>query len=84
MKRALLTIPAFLIIVAMILAILFVLVRVSLMVGDISSDFVRAAARCGELVLGVVLLLGGTFVATRLAVWLFRPVGGIERAEIPS
>jgi hypothetical protein len=84
MKRALLTIPAFLIIVAMILAILFVLVRVSLTVGDIPSDFVRAAARCGELVLGVVLLLGGTFVATRLAVWLFRPAGGIERPRIPS
>jgi hypothetical protein len=84
MKRALLTIPAFLIIVAMILAILFSLVRVSLMVGDISSDFVRAVARCGELVLGVILLLGGTFVATHLAVWLFRPAGGIERSGIPS
>ena len=84
MKRVLLTIPAFLIIVAMILAILFSLVRVSLMVGNISSDFVRAVARCGELVLGVILLLGGTFVATRMAVWLFRPAGGIERSEIPS
>jgi len=84
MKRALLTIPAFLMIVAMILAILFALVRVSLMVGDISSDFVRAAARCGELALGVILLLGGTFVTTRMAVWLFRPAGGIERSEIPS
>jgi hypothetical protein len=84
MKRVLLTIPAFLIIVAMILAILFSLVRVSLMVGDISSDILRAAARCGELVLGVILLLGGTFLATHLAVWLFRPSGGIERAEFPS
>jgi len=84
MKRVLLTIPAFLIIVAMILAILFSLVRVSLMVGNISSDILRAAARCGELVLGVILLLGGTFVATRMAVWLFRPAGGIERSEIPS
>ena len=84
MKRALLTIPAFLLIVVMILAILFSLVRVSLMVGDISSDFLRAVARCGELVLGVILLLGGTFVATRMAVWLFRPAGGIERSEIPS
>ena len=84
MKRALLTIPAFVMIVAMILTILFALVRVTLMVGDISSDFVRAFARCGELALGVILLLGGTFVATRLAVWLFRPAGGIERTEIPS
>lgn len=84
MKRVLLAIPAFLTIVAMILAILFVLVRVTLMVGDIPSDFVRAAARCGELVLGVLLLLGGTFVTTRMAVWLFRPAGGIELPEIPS
>jgi hypothetical protein len=84
MKRVLLTIPAFLTIVAMILAILFALVRVSSMVGDISSDAIRAAARCGELALGVILLLGGTFVATHMAVWLFRPAGGIERSEIPS
>lgn len=84
MKRALLTIPAFLTIVAMILTILFVLVRVTLMVGDISSDVVRAAARCGELVLGVMLLLGGTFVATRIAVWLFRPTDTTNRAANPS
>ena len=84
MKRMLLTIPAFVVIVAMILAILFSLVRVSLMVGEISSDFLRAAARCGELVLGVILLLGGTFVATHLAVWLFRPSAEIIRAATHS
>jgi hypothetical protein len=80
MKRALLTIPGFLLIVAIFLAILFVLVRVSLTVGDISSDFVRVAARCGELALGVLLLLGGTSVATRTAVWLFGPIAEANRA----
>lgn len=84
MKRALLTIPAFVMIVAIILTILFALVRVTLMVGDISSDFVRAIARCGELALGVILLLGGTFVATRLAVWLFQPTDTTNRAANPS
>jgi hypothetical protein len=84
MKRVLLAIPAFAMIVAVILAILFVLVRVSLMVGDISSDLLRAAARCGELVLGVLLLLGGTLVATRIAVWLFRPTETTNRAANPS
>ena len=41
MKRVLLTIPAFLIVIAMYLAILLGLVRVTLMIGDISSH--RAA-----------------------------------------
>jgi F0F1-type ATP synthase membrane subunit c/vacuolar-type H+-ATPase subunit K len=84
MKRALLTIPAFLTIVAMMLAILFALVRVSLAVGNITSDAIRAAARCGELVLGVILLLGGTFVATRKAVWLFQSTDTTNRAANPS
>jgi hypothetical protein len=84
MKRLLLTIPAFLIIVAMILAILFALVRVSLTVGNITSHAIRAAARFGKLVLGVILLVGGTFVATRMAVWLFRPADTTNRAANPS
>jgi hypothetical protein len=84
MKRVLLTIPAFLIVIAMYLAILLVLVRVTLMIGDIPSVALRAAARFGELALGIVLLLGGTAFATRLAVWIFRLADGFERAEIPS
>lgn len=84
MKRVLLTIPAFLIVIAMYLAILMGLVRVTLMIGDIASVPIHFAARCGELALGIVLLLGGTVVATRLAVWIFRPADGIERVEIPS
>jgi hypothetical protein len=84
MKRVLLTIPAILIVVAMYLAILLGLVRVTLMIGDISSVALHAAARCGELALGIVLLLGSTAIATRMAVWIFRPANGIESAEIPS
>ena len=84
MKRVLLTIPAFLIVVAMYLAILLGLVRITLMIGDIPSMAIHVAARCGELALGIVLLLGGTVLTTRVAVWIFRPADGIERAEIPS
>jgi hypothetical protein len=88
MKRVLLTIPAFLIVVAMYLAILLGLVRVTLMIGGIASVPVHVAARCGELALGIVLLLGGTAIATRMAVWIFRPANEIgsriEDAEIPS
>jgi hypothetical protein len=84
MKRLLLTVPAFLIVVGMYLAILLVLVRITLMIGDLSTVALRAAAGCGELALGIVLLLGSTALATRMAVWIFRPADAIERAEIPS
>ncbi len=84
MKRVLLTIPAILIVIGIFLTILMGLVRITLMIGEIPSGVLRAAARCGELTLGIVLLLGGAWVATHLAVWIFGPAAGIERAEIPS
>ena len=84
MKRVLLTIPAFVIVAGIYLGILFGLVRVTLMIGEISSAVLRAASWGGELTLGIMVLLAGTFVATRMAVWLFRPASGIERAGIPS
>jgi hypothetical protein len=84
MKRVLLTIPAFLFVVGMFLAILLGLVRVTLMIGDIPSGILRLAAWCGLLALGSILLLGGTAVATRVAVWLFRPAAGIEPTAIRS
>jgi hypothetical protein len=74
----------FLIVIAMYLAILLGLVRVTLIIGDISSSLWRLVAGCGELVLGIVLLLGGTWITTRMAVWRFGPADRIERAEIPS
>jgi hypothetical protein len=84
MKRVLLTIPAFLIVVGMFLTILMGLVRVTLMIGEISFGVTRTAAWCGELVLGTVLLLGAAWVATHMAVRIFRPAAGIECAGIPS
>jgi hypothetical protein len=84
MKRVLLTIPAFLIVVGMFLTTLMALVRVTLMIAEISFVVARIAAWCGELALGVVLLLGGAWVATHMAVWIFRPAAGIDRAAIPS
>jgi hypothetical protein len=79
MKRILLTIPAFLLVVGIYMAIVLALVRVTLMIGDIPSGATRAIARGGELALGIVLLLGGTIVATRMAVWLFRPAAEVSR-----
>ena len=80
MKRVLLTIPALLLVTGIYLAILLGLVRVTLMVGAIPNGVLRAVARCGELALAVTLLLGGTFVATRTAVWIFRPDAETNRA----
>lgn len=84
MKRVLLTIPAFLIVIGMFLTILMGLVRVTLMIGEISSGLLKVAAHCGELALGVVVLLGGSWVATHMAVWIFGPADKFESAEIPS
>jgi hypothetical protein len=80
MKRALLTIPALLFVTGIYLTILLGLVRLTLLVGEIPSGVVHALARCGELALGVTLLLGGTYVATHLAVWIFRPDAQADRA----
>ena len=81
MKRALLTIPALLIAVGMFLTILMGLVRVTLIIGDISFVVARTAAWCGELALGVVLLLGGAWVTTHMAVWIFRPANVIDHGN---
>lgn len=84
MKRVLLTIPAFLIVVGIFLTILMGLVRITLMIGEIPSGALRVAARCGELALGIVLLLGAVWLATHMAVWIFGPADEFERAGIPS
>jgi hypothetical protein len=80
MKRVLLTIPALLVVVGIYLTILLGLVRVSMLVGDIPAGLLHALARCGELALGVALLLGGTMAATRAAVWIFGPAAEADRA----
>jgi len=80
MRRVFLTFPALLIVAGVYLAILLVLVRVTLMVGNISAGVIHTLAGCGELVLAVLLLLGGTVVATRTAVWIFGPADESDHA----
>jgi hypothetical protein len=79
MKRVLLTIPALAIVTGIYLTILLGLVRVTLLVGNIASGVMHALAGFGELVLAILLLLGGTLVATRTAVWIFGPAGETSR-----
>jgi hypothetical protein len=73
MKRLLLIIPSLIFAVGMYMAILLGLVRITLYIREISGVVLQILAGCGELVLGTCLLLGGTFLVTRLAVWLFQP-----------
>ena len=58
-------------IIAMTLAAMFTLVRATVFVTSIPSPAQRAIAVGAELVLGVVLLLGTTWLATHLAVRIF-------------
>jgi hypothetical protein len=79
MARKILAIPAVLLIAGMYMCITLGMVRLTLSVGDISAAAVRALARCGELGAGVIVLLGGTFIATKFAVWLFQPAADSSR-----
>ena len=60
-----------LLIVAMTLAAMLLLVRATVYVTSLDSPLHRAAAMAAELVLGIVLLLGTTWLATHLAVRIF-------------
>ena len=68
-------------IVAMTLAAMFLLVRATVYVTSLESPLHRAAAMGAELLLGVVLLLGTTWLATHLAVRIF---GGKESPPLGS
>ena len=57
--------------IAMTLFAMFTLVRATVYVTTIASPLERAGAVAAELVLGVVLLLGTTWLATHLAVRIF-------------
>ena len=72
MKRILASILTTVLIVALTLAAMFVLVDATLRVTAIVSPLQRAAAIGAELVLGIVLLLGTVWLATHLAVRIFR------------
>ncbi|HYX00057.1 MAG TPA: hypothetical protein VE822_13170 [Candidatus Elarobacter sp.] len=58
-------------IVALTLWAMFVLVKATEYVTSLESPLQRAAAMGAELLLGVVLLLGTTWIATHLAVRIF-------------
>jgi hypothetical protein len=79
MLRKILTVPALAIVAVMYMAITLGLVRLTLMIAEVPSFATRALARAGELGAGIIVLLGGTFIATRLAVWLFDPATGSSR-----
>jgi hypothetical protein len=78
MKTILASIVTTVLIVAMTLAAMFLLVRATVYVTSLESPLHRAAAMGAELLLGVVLLLGTTWLATHLAVRIF------GRKESPS
>ncbi len=57
--------------VGLTLAAMFVLVRATLSIAQMTSPVVRALAVAAELVLGVILLVGTVYVSTHLAVRIF-------------
>ena len=72
MKMILASIFTTILIVAMSLGAMFILVQTSIYVGTIGATAPRMAAIAAELVLGVILLLGTVWLATHLAVRIFR------------
>lgn len=72
MKRILASILTTILIILMTLVAMFVLVAATLKVTAIKSPVQRAAAIGVELVLGMGLLLGTVWLATHLAVRIFR------------
>jgi hypothetical protein len=60
-------------IVALTLGAMFILVQATEYVTSLVSPLQRAVAAGAELLLGVVLLLGTTWIATHLAVRIFTP-----------
>ena len=71
MKKMLLAALAALLTVAMTLVAMLVLVEATLSVAQMTNPLQRALAVMAELILGVVLLVGTVYLATRLAVRIF-------------
>lgn len=71
MKTIVASVLTIILIVALTLAAMFTLVRVTVYVTSIASPVHRSAAIAAELLLGVILLLGTVWVATHLAVRIF-------------
>jgi hypothetical protein len=73
MKTILASALTTILIVALTLGAMFILVRATEYVTSLESPLERAGAMGAELLLGVVLLLGTTWIATHLAVRIFAP-----------
>ena len=73
MKMILASVVTTVLIVGLTLGAMFVLVWATEYVTSLESPLQRAAAMGAELLLGVVLLLGTTWIATHLAVRIFAP-----------
>jgi hypothetical protein len=71
MKKILASIVTTILIVAMTLGAMYILVWATIKVTSFKSPLHRAGAMGAELLLGVVLLLGTTWLATHLAVRIF-------------
>ena len=71
MKKMVLAVLTALLTVAMTLVAMLVLVQATLTVAQMTNPMLRALAVAAELVLGVVLLVGTVYLATRLAVRIF-------------
>ena len=71
MKKMVLAVLTALLTVAMTLVAMLVLVEATLTVAQMTNPMLRALAVAAELVLGVVLLVGTVYLATRLAVRIF-------------
>jgi hypothetical protein len=84
MKMILASVFTVVLTIIMTLAAMFTLVRATLYVTSIESPVQRAGAVGAELFLGVVLLLGTTWLATHLAVRIFRDTAPPAAAQIPG
>ena len=73
MKMILASALTTILIVALTLGAMFILVQATEYVTSLESPLQRAAAAGAELLLGVILLLGPTWIATHLAVRIFSP-----------
>jgi hypothetical protein len=81
MKTILASIVTVALIIAMTLAAMFTLVNATVYVTSIPSRAQRAGAVGAELILGVVLLLGTTWLATHLAVRIFHTDEPIDSGD---
>jgi hypothetical protein len=73
MKMIIASVFTTILIVALTLGAMFILVQATEYVTSLESPLQRAVAMGAELLLGVVLLLGTTWIATHLAVRIFAP-----------